>query len=280
MKQKLSNSSNYPLILVLAGIITYIAVDAGIFQWAKSKINRPTTSAESNVKTTQESLQEYSRKLSGELSGVEKEIGNEKKKLQTLRDQVAQYEQNMAKQKRDLSQLDKEIKTLSNLKQALNSAQDHVARQENKKARLEGEVRKLASAPPIWTMAPASLEEIAEAIQKSTHLEALVEPIKYGVQEFVRLKANIGYGKDSIFLTQRGIQQTSIFAEGVAAMGYPSVQLVHHVEDSLVLDRAGVIKRYLTDRYGDKISVSTVQVDDDVDLTDGLEVWATKETKE
>jgi hypothetical protein len=276
MKQKHASSSNYPLILVLAGIITYIAVDAGVFGFAKSIFQNKNVKNEENVKTTQESLLAYSRKLNGELSGVDKEIQTEKKKLHALREQVAAYESNMAKQKKSLSELDKEIKALSNLKTALSTAQERVTRQEKRKAGLESETRKLAAVRPIWTAAPASFDELAEAIQSSTKLEAIVEPIKYGVGEFIRLKSAISYGDGSIYLTHRGTQQASIFAEGAKAMGYDTVKLAYYPDDSMLMERAGVIKRYLNEKFGDKISVSTIEVRDDLELTDGLEVWAAK----
>ena len=98
------------------------------------------------------------------------------------------------------------------------------------------------------------------------------------IQEFMRLKAKISYaGEQGIYLTPSASRQASRFTEGAISFGYRSIKLAYNSADNQISERLGVIKNYLSKKYGSDISVSSYKVDENLELTDGLELWMSSE---
>jgi hypothetical protein len=270
---------NFALAAVMIGIGLYIAVDSGVIDWTKKSLFRK-NAATDQTRDPQESLNAYSQKLKQEIQTVEAGIQKEKQSLGSLQKTVVQYEKRIREQKKNLSQLDSEIKKLSDMKDTLTKVRARIGLQKNQKANLRENsgVADLRALMNDRSRAPSSVADLERRVAKVfAEDETTVAPVQYKSRDFLRLETKIKYDlEEGIYLTATGLRQVMVFAEGAMGLGYTSVALAHSGEDKQVLDRMAVIKSFIDERYGDGLAVNTVKVDEDMSLQDNFEIWMEK----
>lgn len=265
MKARKPQSQSYALVLVLAGVFTYIAVDSKFLSLFDKSLPSLSKAKQVQLNTPEQSLIQYADKLNGELGTIEKDLKSEKNKLGDLQKEVKGHEQTLASHKQNLQNIDQEIRNLAKLRNALKAAH----------TRETGRVPAASKSPHA---APLNISQVAKNVQKDSSGEVAIEPVKYAGKEFIRLRTNIEYSvTNGIYLSAAGIRQTARFAEGAISLGYDSIKLAHHVADTQINERLAVVKRFLEGRYGEHVKISTMDVDGDVELTDGFEIWVAKE---
>jgi hypothetical protein len=255
MDKEQKSSFNPGMVLIVFGVVTYMVVDSGLIKGISfSFLNPQQTSPQSR----DESLQVYASKIQQELGAVESAVGEQKLHLRNLQKEIANYEKNIVLQKRNLKELDENIKNLTQLKN--NSSP--VAITTGKRSR-----------------APASLASIAQSVGRDSDHPTTIEAFTLEASNFMRLKTKLRFDTEqTIYLTSRGIRQVRLFVEGMKFLGYDSITLAYQKDsDSETVERLQVLRSHLQDQYGEQVTVSTRMLsDEDVGLTDGLELWASK----
>ncbi|NJM09876.1 MAG: hypothetical protein HC883_03010 [Bdellovibrionaceae bacterium] len=127
-----------------------------------------------------------------------------------------------------------------------------------------------------------SIEDIQKMVSEVVpDGEVSVVPVQYGNREYIRMSTSISYnGDQGIYLTSTGLRQVMAFIEGGQGLGYDGVALAHNGTDDVSSQRIQVVKRFINERYGDRVTVRTMNVDATLALKDGFEIWLGKGKKQ
>lgn len=226
-------------VLCACGIVGYIAVDSGAFEWMKRK----SEGAESRESATVPA--EYRERLRVAATKIRGELENAKR----LRREIAEMGQRLLEQEKSYQRLAKEI----------------------------GAVRGVAEAPPA-AMVTRDLESLARALASDTGAPVKFEPFRREDGPYLRVNTHFSFDRrNPEYLRPRALRRLARLSAGALGLGFEEIRIAHR-PSAIAIDRAEGIRRYLTDDLHTSLKVSRLQLDTPSDFNGphDLELWLGK----
>lgn len=254
------NKNDYAIWLVVSGIFVYIAADSGIFKKMPSLGEIFPGTSKTATADAAENLRGYANKIQTGLAEAEKQVAQEKTRIEEFQKNAKEIEKSIQEQRKILSLLTDEVENY------------------RKASRLSDEDGS-ARGPASEQNAKLTPEEAGEIITRITEIPAQVTAKNIKGRKYLRLNTDLQYSSDNdIYLSNTGIRQADTFARAAISMNMDTVVLAHEKNlgsDPVIVSRIHGISSYIKEKFNDKVNVRAVQVSKGSLAEDrALEIWA------
>lgn len=254
------NKNDYAIWLVVSGIFVYIAADSGIFKKIPSLGEIFPGTSKTATADAAENLRGYANKIQTGLTEAEKQMAQEKTRIEEFQKSAKEIEKSIQEQRKILSLLTDEVE---NYRKASRLSEE------------EGSTR----GPAGEQNAKLTPEEVGEIITRITEIPAQVTAKNIKGRKYLRLNTDLQYSSDNdVYLSNTGIRQADTFARAAISMNMDTVVLAHEKNlgsDPVIVSRIHGISSYIKEKFNDKVNVRAVQVSKGSFAEDrALEMWA------
>lgn len=266
MKQTKLNT--FAVVILFAGMITYIFVDMGVFNWDRVVAKYRSAPKEQTTLTSQQALLEYASHLKVQLENINQDLSSEKKTLSNIQQETVDLSAKINVQRKNLNWLEQEIKGMKDFKKKLLAIQAKA-----KKTNL-ADNRRL----PMKHVSVSSeeIQFLQKDIESFTNEKMVIVQEKADSGNYLRFITDLHFDRDTPhYLTSVGLRQVKKIISGGIALNFDSISVMYKADDSLIKKRVDVLKSYIKEMLGDEVSVSTHQNDSFRDQQD-VEIWMTK----
>lgn len=269
MNMKVIKFNQIALLFVFTGILSYISLDSGLYDYMAHNVSflnlkeKPTVKSDA-VEMNQLSVQTLQVKSS--LIKLEEAFIEEQKNLDYLSKQSLNLENNIIEKKNELMNIEKKIGFLSN---ELNTKTDLANRfLASTKNSLDSDQMNASE---------QKLSRFQDKISSSTGVSTHVIPVKHNNTDYLRVKTALSYANvDSSYLSETGLRQINKITEELKNMGFKRITLAYTSVNDLNRDRISSVKNYIKILNRKNEKPKTLNLQNDFDLEDSFEIWASR----
>lgn len=245
------NSNNFSIIFIFVGLVTYILVDQGVFQFDSTNSIFGTDKENKNLENSNK-FEVLSNKTQADLDRISEDLKAGKGRLRVIQVAADQFEKELIDKRKQLKELDQQIAQLKTISKT--KPKRDIANEKKSESQL-----------------------ISTILDSMTPLEPgiEVEKSKLGNYSAVRIKTKMTYqSEDSVYLTPNGIKKVKALIKSVADNGYKKIYLAYKSDSSLTKDKIRSVSKLVMDVSMDRVGVKSIRINDpEIVLVDDFEVW-------